>query len=152
MPEVLTAKAQLFSAELEQLPKMLEFIFNSSCCKKFSKKELGQIELALEEACVNITQYAYPRKKGTLKLMYEPTTERPGVKIYIQDWGIPYNPIEEAKKFSKTQVTQQKKLGGLGVFFIISLMDNATYIREHGRNILILTKYLSPQRGHTQSI
>jgi len=47
-------------AKLENLESMLQFIRNGAEQQGFSGKEINKIQVAAEEALVNVISYAYP--------------------------------------------------------------------------------------------
>lgn len=135
-----------FSAELDFLYTMLEFIKAYGEEHKISKAALDKIQLAAEEALVNIISYGYPdEKKGTVEISCIPTPSRPGVKITIKDQGVPFDPVEKAPKEapspSKLIEDEKAPLGGYGIYILIGLMDQVEYKRLKNGNKLMLTKY-----------
>lgn len=132
-----------FTAELDQLYQMLEHILAHAKKAGFDRKILTKIELALEEALVNIINYGYPNKVGSIDLKCEVLSDQPGLKIDIKDWGVPFNPIAEAAKYNP-DLSKSKEIvvGGCGIFFIVNMMDQASYRRDKDSNILTLVKYV----------
>jgi anti-sigma regulatory factor (Ser/Thr protein kinase) len=60
--------------------------------------------------------------------------------IEITDFGIPFNPLlQEAPQV--TDDISERKVGGLGVYFIKTVMDEVYYRREGDKNILTLVVY-----------
>lgn len=60
--------------------------------------------------------------------------------LVMSDAGIPYNPLEY--KPEKVEAGVEHRIGGLGVLLMRELLDNVTYERANGRNILRMEKYL----------
>ena len=54
-------------AKIENLEKWIKPISECAKIQGFDQKRISEIELALEEALVNIFTYAYPEKEGRLK-------------------------------------------------------------------------------------
>lgn len=135
--------SRVFPAHLDALYEMLSFIKNHAKSIGFQSASLSQIELASEEALVNVISYGYIENKGEIEIElieHRPRDENdaPGIQIVIKDRGIPYNPLESTKESSDSMAI----LGGYGVFFILKTMDEVKYKRENNSNILILIKYL----------
>jgi hypothetical protein len=59
-------------ATLDNLTPLIQFVSTCAAEKGFSKKKL-QIELATEEALVNIFNYAYPDHKGDVEVRRLPS-------------------------------------------------------------------------------
>lgn len=111
---------------------MLERINTSSAIAK-------QLRLAIEEAVVNIINYAYPSDTEgdiMLKIMYDGHC----IQVVITDSGFPFDPTE-AVKAETTLSAEDRPIGGLGILLVRELIDSINYERVDGHNILTLTKY-----------
>ncbi len=98
----------------------------------------GKLRLAVEEAVVNVMEYAYPAgKEGVveIKVMSDGDTMR----MTIADSGIPFDPTAR-EKADTTLTAEDRQIGGLGILLVRDLMDTINYEREKGRNILTLVK------------
>ncbi len=94
----------------------------------------------MEEAIVNVISYGYPNgKKGTIQITCGMLDEG-AVKVTLKDRGVPYNPVESLQKGDQGG---DDKLGGYGVKLIVEIMDQVSYTRQAGCNILTLIKYRS---------
>lgn len=111
----------------------------SECARKagFDEHTIGAIELAAEEAIVNIIKYSYGGTDGTITV----TCSLLGTKrllIDIIDSGHPFNPLIQDTP-DTTSGVETRPIGGLGIFFIKKMADNVSYRREGHRNILSIT-------------
>lgn len=100
-----------------------------------------QLNLAIEEAVVNVMNYAYPAgTRGDICLAAH--AEGDAITFILSDSGIPFDPT--AQKEADTSLSaEERPIGGLGIFLVKQLMDTVTYRRAEGRNILTLTKKLA---------
>ena len=57
------------------------------------------------------------------------------------DQGIPYNPLEKEDP-DVTLSAKEREVGGLGIFLVKKTMDEMTYSREDGANIVRIKKRL----------
>ncbi|MEM1283361.1 MAG: ATP-binding protein [Chlamydiota bacterium] len=136
-----------FPAKLEHLYEMLTYIKESATLIGFSNTLISKIELAGEEALVNIISHGYPNQPGTISI-YCKKEELGTLLIVIEDDGIAFNPLKALKRFNPEDETREGKicensaLGGYGIYFIINMMDHVDYDYVDGRNILSLRKYL----------
>ncbi|MBQ9597526.1 MAG: ATP-binding protein, partial [Bacteroidales bacterium] len=100
-----------------------------------------KLRLAVEEALVNVIDYAYPigtEGNVTLRAMYDGHT----LKMMIIDSGIPFDPT--AKEKADTSLSaEDRQIGGLGILLVRELMDAINYERDNGQNILTLIKKLN---------
>ncbi len=132
-----------FSAELENLELMLEFIRNGVKELDLSSKEINQIQIAAEEPLVNIISYAYPDGNGNIEITYSiENSAEEGRKLVIQitDWGVEFDPLSLPDPDIDAPI-EEREIGGLGVYMMRNIMDEVLYKREGDRNILTLVKH-----------
>lgn len=123
-----------FLASLDELYAMLAFIRECAIAAGFDAHVISRLELACEEALVNIISYAYPSSKGSIHILCKPA-DPSGIVIEIRDQGFPYDPL-------KFQSSHHKELGGYGITLIRNLVDQMMYDRDNQDNVLTLIKYL----------
>lgn len=101
-------------------------------------KTAAGLRLALEEAVVNVINYAYPRgEKGSIRVYAN--SDRREVRLTVVDEGVPFDPTA-ALSADTTLDAQQRPIGGLGILLTRKLTDSVSYTRTEGRNVLTLTK------------
>lgn len=127
-------------AKLDSLGKIMETITGSAGQHGADINKTSHIELALEEALVNVFSYAYPAGTGEVEVRCS-LKEKNKFIMEIIDSGPPFNPLSEDEP-DLTANIDERKIGGLGIFFIKQLMDHIEYTRENDCNILTITKYL----------
>ncbi|MGH8701072.1 MAG: ATP-binding protein, partial [Burkholderiales bacterium] len=59
----------------------------------------------------------------------------------IEDDGVPFNPLAMPAPDVSTPL-RERRVGGIGIHFVRSLMDGVAYDRAGERNRLVLTKRL----------
>ncbi len=124
-------------AKLDNLSEFIESVTNCAREQGFSQKRISEIELALEEVLVNIFDYAYEKDEtGDVKVSYGPDDNNHFV-IEIEDTGMPFDVLSLDKPDLITDVSE-REIGGLGVFFVIELMDHVQYRRQGAKNVLTL--------------
>ena len=96
------------------------------------------LNLAIEEAVVNVMSYAYPQgKQGDVNI--EATADDEWLTFVISDSGIAFDPT--AKEEADTTLSvEERPIGGLGIHLVRQLMDAINYERVDGKNILTLIK------------
>jgi sigma-B regulation protein RsbU (phosphoserine phosphatase) len=98
------------------------------------------INLALEEAVVNVMTYAYPQETtGNVDIEAMANDER--LKFTISDWGTPFDPTAQ-KEVDTTLSAEERPIGGLGIHLVRHIMDSINYERTDGKNVLTLRKKL----------
>ena len=81
---------------------------------------------------MNILSHGY-EEGGEHDILIELASDAEKIGIEIVDDGRPYDPLTEAP-------LADRPVGGLGVYLVCALMDEASYRREDNRNRLALTK------------
>ena len=66
------------------------------------------------------------------------------LRLTFTDTGRPFDPLQADDPDTKVPLSE-RKIGGLGIFVVKKMMDKVEYRRENDRNILTLTKCISPE-------
>ncbi|NPA25062.1 MAG: ATP-binding protein [Deltaproteobacteria bacterium] len=123
-------------ATLENLPRFIAFAADQARRRGFSASRVGEIELVLEEALVNVIRYAYPESEGDLALEIRSSPES-GLVLEIRDRGVSFNPLENPPPDLEADILE-RAVGGLGIYFIKELADRVSWRRQDQENILTL--------------
>ncbi len=110
----------------------------------FQPPELGQIELAVEEAVSNVIKHAYDAsEQNSFDIICERVSL--GMKIIIKDRGIPFD-AGLLPQYDPRQVSTDK-MPGLGMFLMKNVMDLVSFVNlgADGKETH-LSKYL-PQKN-----
>ena len=99
-----------------------------------------QMNLAIEEAVVNVMKYAYPSgTKGNVNIEAQANDVR--LKFTITDSGMPFDPTVQTE-VDTTLSAEERPIGGLGIHLVRQIMDSINYERVEGQNVLTLRKKL----------
>ena len=108
-----------------------------------SQSLAGKLRLAVEEAVVNVINYAYPSgRHGSIQVAF--MTDGRQLKITITDTGVAFDPTTIAKA-DTTLSANERQIGGLGMLLVREIMDSINYERIDDQNILTLTKQLNKE-------
>jgi len=125
------------TADLANLEELLEFI-RSYCDKHNLPLDKQQhLELAAEEALVNVISYGYPEVKGSVEVVCEYFQQ--AVSVTITDKGVPFDMLAHPEPDTLAPLEARRE-GGLGVHFIRKIMDQIHYHRDQDENQLTLIK------------
>jgi anti-sigma regulatory factor (Ser/Thr protein kinase) len=124
-------------AMIEHLERLLGFVSEHAKEQGFPSDMLKKIELALEEALVNVINYAYPDKHDGEVEVSCGLDDHNRFVIEIMDSGTPFNPLSLSEP-NLTQDVSERPIGGLGIHLIKKMMDEVEYRREGNNNILTL--------------
>ena len=107
----------------------------------FDMSTTFKLNLAIEEAVVNVMSYAYPAgTKGDVDIDAEADDEQ--LKFVISDSGTPFDPTQKGE-VDTTLSAEERGIGGLGIHLIRQVMDTINYERVDGKNVLTLRKKLT---------
>ncbi len=125
-------------AREENLPEVLSFVracLDETDCGEKERKQTG---MAAEEIFMNIAGYAYP-DPGSGKVHIAAETGRDEIRLTFTDSGVPYNPLEKPDPDLAMGI-EEREHGGFGIYMVKQAMDEVSYHREDGRNILAVRK------------
>ena len=126
--------------DIEKVPVLAEFVDEVCEIVGFDMSTTMGINLALEEAVVNVMSYAYqPGTMGNVNI--EAIANETRLKFIISDWGTPFDPTAE-KEVDTTLSAEERPIGGLGIHLVRQIMDSINYERIDGMNVLTLRKKL----------
>lgn len=124
------------TAKLENLPRLLDMVRDSATRQGFDSKMLMKIELATEEALVNIINHSYPSSPGKIELIT--SMKNRSLMIQIEDEGIPFDTAAHEEPENTGGITE-RRLGGIGIMLMKKLVKNLEYQRKGKKNVLKLT-------------
>lgn len=126
--------------DVQEVPQLAAFVEDICEVAGIDMGTTMKMNLAIEEAVVNVMNYAYPSGvKGEVRIKAE--VHEGYVEFVISDDGTPFNPTE-VEDADTTLSAEERKIGGLGIFLVKHFMDIIEYKYEDGQNILTLRKNL----------
>jgi serine/threonine-protein kinase RsbW len=127
--------------KLDSLYPFLDFVSRFAREQGFSSERISKIALALEEVLVNIIKYAYQGRDaaGDIEITCK-LGDAHALIIDVVDSGAPFD-ICSAREPDVCAGIDERRIGGLGIFFVKQFMDDVRYHREEGRNRLTLVAY-----------
>lgn len=131
--------------DIETIPRLNEFI--DGFCEEtgIGMDICTSLNLAIEEAVVNVMNYAYPEKTvGHVDIGME--ADGNSLTVVISDTGKPFDPTQK-KDVDVTLPAEQREIGGLGIHLIRQIMDSIGYEYTDHKNILTLRKKLNKQEA-----
>ena len=130
------------TSRTENLAEIREFINTAASETGLSKDAIDNIILAVDEACTNIIKHAYkyfPDGKIILNLKID----KKSFTIEIIDFGKSFEPAlvpnPDLQKYFN-----EKRVGGLGMYLMKTLMDDVRYNSFPGKyNQVLLSKNIN---------
>ncbi|MDP9194793.1 MAG: ATP-binding protein [Acidobacteriota bacterium] len=125
----------------ENLALIREFVTRVGVQAGLNEVEVGQLELAVDEACANVIEHAYGDDK-TKQVMVRAVFDEDALRIHVIDTGKGFDPTQVPEQELK-ELIAKRKTGGLGMRLIKTLMDEVHYDIEPGKkNELRMVKKL----------
>ena len=135
-------KKLVINSRTENLSLIREFVQENAVETGMQSKSVNDMMLAVDEACTNIIKHAYKSyPEGKIILTIKVFPEK--IIIKIKDYGNAFHP-EVIHEPDIQEYYRQKKVGGLGMYLMKTLMDEVKYISIPGKyNQVMLTKNLN---------
>ena len=132
------SRTLLIKNDVHEVSRFSTFIKSVMEELNIEKSLARQLRLAVEEAVVNVIDYAYPvGQDGDIEVRI--LSDGKILKTVIIDSGVAFDPT--AKEKTDTSLSaEDRQIGGLGILLVSELMDSINYERDNGQNILTLTK------------
>lgn len=100
-----------------------------------------QINIVIDEIFGNICHYAYKDSVGAVTVRVESGNTPKAVFLTFTDNGIPYNPLDTEDP-DITSSSEERKIGGLGIYLVKKNMDEMKYEYVNQQNRLWMEKRL----------
>lgn len=122
-----------------ELVQVLNFISKELGRHGIAPKARLQVMIAVEEIYINIVSYAYTVSGGEVEVECSFTKESDSITITFIDSGTPYNPLEK-KNPDTTLASEDREIGGLGIYLVKKSMDKVLYEFKNDKNRLTIIK------------
>lgn len=139
MPQDLSNHRTLtLTNDLKDVPRLATFVEEICEALSFDDMVTMQMNLAIEEAVVNVMDYAYPKGvKGYVDI--EVWADEQWLTFVITDSGKPFDPTTKGE-VDITLSAEERDIGGLGIYLVRQMMDSIGYEYKDGHNVLTLKK------------
>ena len=139
----MSAKLSLrMDLRLDELTRVAAALEEFARAEDWSSEVEYQIKLAVEELGINIINYSDGEGAGAepRHAEIEIASDADEVVVRIADDGRPFDPFAEAPAPDLESGIDIRPIGGLGVHLVKTMMNEARYRREDGRNQVTLVK------------
>lgn len=130
-------ESRIFKADVKELDNLFEYSSTLLEVLGFKKRDIIMINTALEEVFVNVAKYAY---EDTGEVEVTLSNDKNKVTFTFRDSGKPFNPLEKEDP-NITAGSEEREIGGLGIYMVKNIMDETFYEYKDNHNILTLVKY-----------
>jgi serine/threonine-protein kinase RsbW len=136
----MNAALRLCGVEAE-LPRLMEFAEKFAGRCGLPGSERARLLIILEELFTNALHYGYPHGAAQAQIKVALTAQPGRIEIDFSDDGRPFDPLAQSSP-QLDQAPAGRPEGGLGLHILRSLVDEASYRRNGGRNHLTLIRNL----------
>lgn len=126
-------------ASLDNMDDVLRFVEDELDRVGGTERLRIQMDVAVEEVFVNIASYAYGENSGDATVIVDFDEDPKAIRVTFIDSGIPYNPLEKEDP-DITLSSEERQIGGLGIYMVKKSMDDVLYEYKDGQNILTIVK------------
>jgi anti-sigma regulatory factor (Ser/Thr protein kinase) len=110
---------------LENLATIAEFVTKAAQTSGLNQKDIFEVQLAVDEACTNVIEHGYEEEKnGEIALCCE--SAEGDFVVTIRDNARPFKP-DAVPSPDITCCLEERKHGGLGLYFMHKLMDEVRF-------------------------
>src|SRR5262249_45918739 len=103
-------------------------------------ESVADVHVALDEALSNVVRHGFADGEEH-EIMVVLTLAVDELRMAIEDDGHSFNPLT-APRADLDSPLEERRVGGVGVYLILELMDHVHYERVNGRNRLVMVKRL----------
>ena len=135
--DAIMSESRIFKADVKELDNLFEYSSKLLNQLDFSSRDVIMINTALEEIFVNVAHYAYDNE-WTVEITLSRVANN--VTFVFKDSGKPFNPLER-KDPNITASSDEREIGGLGIYMVKKIMDEVHYEYTNSQNVLTLIKY-----------
>ena len=133
-------KSIILANDIAEISRLNEFIDELGEAFSLSPDIIFNLNLVLEEAVVNIINYAYPKEEHE-SIYLSAKLHDGSIILVLTDTGKEFDPTV-APEADITLSAEERPIGGLGIFLIRQMMNEVKYERIDGKNVLTLEKRL----------
>ncbi len=133
-------KSIILSNDISEISKLNEFVEEIGNEFSLTPDVVFNLNLVLEEAVVNVINYAYPKEEHQ-SIYLSARLHEDSIILVLTDSGVEFDPTI-APEVDITLSAEERPIGGLGIFLIRQIMNEVKYDRIDGKNILTLEKKL----------
>ncbi|MDR3407362.1 MAG: ATP-binding protein [Methylovirgula sp.] len=126
---------------LGQISDILSRIEDFAARHRLPAAAVFHLQLACDEMLTNIISYGFPDARPR-DIHVSISLRQDMIEVEIIDNGIPFNPLAQPEP-DLTLPLEERKIGGLGIHIIRTVMNRLNYHRSDGRNHLKMVLQLS---------
>jgi phosphoserine phosphatase RsbU/P len=119
------------------------FLYGVAQSLNLTEDTLFDLDLAVEEASINVIHYAYPNRPPG-DMLFSINLDDEQLHLTLVDWGVPFDP-SKIKPYDINAPIEERIRGGMGLHLIRNVMDVVEWdsaARTGGVNCLRMVKHI----------
>ncbi|MBP6978549.1 MAG: ATP-binding protein [Bacteroidales bacterium] len=125
--------------DIQELEKIQQFVEKWGMEWDLTSKDIFSLNLVLEELITNIIFYGFEDDLDH-EIHIHMNLENEVIELQIEDDGKPFDPFSVSTPGDLDKSLEERRIGGLGIYFVREIMDSYFYKRTDNINHLILSK------------
>jgi serine/threonine-protein kinase RsbW len=148
-----TMEERSFPARVDEIGNILRFASDHAQRAELPPRKVLNMELALEEAAMNVCNYAYLEEASINSFSYAYHDPRllsirvcddpAEFMVEVEDRGFPFNPLSVQAPDLQASL-EERQPEGLGILLIRKMVDEVRYRRDADKNVLTLVMRKAP--------
>lgn len=126
--------------DLSELSRIAEAIDAHGNTRDWPPRWVMNLNISLDELITNIVSYGY-RDSEEHEIHVTLTVRNGSLVTVLEDDGTAFDPFTSAPEPDLDASVEERRIGGLGVYFVKTLMDEAIYERLDNRNRITLVQH-----------
>ena len=127
--------------DLDGLVGLAERVERFGVEQGLAENVVNALNVVLDEAVSNAINHGYDAGvRGEIAVRLRRSADR--VEVEVEDDGRPFDPLQVPPPDLGLPL-ERRPIGGLGIHLIRNLMDEVSYARQAGRNVLKMAKRLA---------
>ena len=131
--------SRIFNDGAYEMSDVYNFISDALAPVCANDKDIASLEMVADEIVGNIMSYAYEENDDKWLTLEICLKDEMATMTFI-DGGRPFDPLNDAPIPDISLSSDERELGGLGIYIVRSVMDDVNYLRDGAINILMTRK------------
>jgi serine/threonine-protein kinase RsbW len=126
-------------ATLESLGPLVQYVLSAAAAAGLDRKAAYRLRLAVDEIATNIITHGYADAHIDGDVVVNANVGDDQLVITLEDWAPAFDPRVQADPDHIDKPSDERPIGGLGVFLAVKSVDGLDYEYRDNKNRNILT-------------
>ncbi len=132
-------KKIVLPAELPRVAEAIGFVEDTLTEGGCPQPVVFKMNIVTDEIFSNICKFAYPDGSGNAVIRASVDVAAKKARLIFSDSGVDFDPLGRERPDTALPA-EERPVGGLGILMVRKMMDEVSYERRGGENILTLVK------------